>query len=202
MEETLRAGAAAFNASRYEAAQEVWRDESGGADAADVRLLDGLAAFAGVVTRGRAGQFEGLAECASEAVNMLTGIDTGRGVDTADVRDALVAINDDPAILERRDPPPVAIDGAPVWLDDLDLEATLALAGPLATDVGYKRSPVERAVQYARADLDAGDSGSTFVTLVFDFVREADARPIVHQRLVEHGNRRAARERDVEGLFG
>lgn len=203
MEEALWAGAAAFTAGRYEAALEVWRDGSDDAtDEADARLLDGLAAFADVVARGRAGRFEGLPERASEAMDTLARIDMRGDLDAAGVRDALAAINDDPTVLERREPPTVAVGSAPVRLDDLGLEATLALAGPLAAAVGYERTPVERAVRYARADLDAGDSGSAFVALVFDFVREADARPIAHRRLVERGDRRAAKERDVEGLFG
>jgi len=54
---------------------------------------------------------------------------------------------------------------------------------------------------YARRDLEAGDDGSVFITLLFDFVREDENRGIISRRLTDHVGRRRAREEDVNGLF-
>ncbi|PSQ33570.1 DUF309 domain-containing protein [Halobacteriales archaeon SW_10_68_16] len=82
----------------------------------------------------------------------------------------------------------------------LGFEATCVAADVLAEE-GYDEETIERAVTFARADLDAGKSESPFVTFLFDFVREPEDRSVVFQRLADHVGRRTGREADVEGLF-
>ena len=86
-------------------------------------------------------------------------------------------------------------------LEDLSVAETAIAARVLAEEFGYDEGSVERAGEYALADLEAGDDGSQFITLVFDFVREDEARPLVYRRLAAHVDRRETREGDVEGLF-
>ncbi|MFB6121432.1 MAG: hypothetical protein ABEJ68_09985 [Halobacteriaceae archaeon] len=86
-------------------------------------------------------------------------------------------------------------------LAELDLDAALVAAAPLAESLGLDREPIAAGVDFARADLDDGDEGSDFVTFVWDFVQEPERRGIVYQRLSERVQRRRMREEDVEGLF-
>jgi len=200
MQSVLLGGVAAFDAGRYAAARDVWASIEPD-EAADARLLDGLSAFADVAVRGRNSAFDGLADRAAGVAETLAELDDHRGVDVDGVRETLAAVAADPEVLERRRPERVTVDGAPVALADLGLDAALSLAVPLADDLGYDPSPVARAVDYARADRDSGEPGSQFVAFVWDFVGDAEARPVAYRRLCERGDRREARERDVEGLF-
>jgi len=122
------------------------------------------------------------------------------GVDLAPVRSYLSALRSDPPCVERRAPPTLTHHGETVTLDNLDLEATFLAADALAEAEGDE-AMVEQAIEFARADLDAGEEGSRFIALLFDYVREPDARGTVRQRLGEHVDRRAARVNDVDGLF-
>lgn len=110
---------------------------------------------------------------------------------------ALASAGHEEAARAVHDDPPA--DGPD--LADLDLDAALVAAAPLADAVGLDPDPVATAVEYARADLDSGDEGSRFVTFVWDFVTDAGGRALIHQRLGEHVERREMRESDVDGLF-
>lgn len=201
MEDALLAGVAAFDAGRYEAAREVW-SASTPEGSADERLLNGLVGYASVVVDGRAGGFDGLAARATRARESLAGLDGHRDVDVAAARDFLGAVSGDPELLERRRPPDVTVGGERVARSALDIGAVFALAPALADALGYDAGPVAQAVEYARADLEAGEEGSQFVTLVYDVATDDEMRPVAYQRLTERVERREAREKDVEGLFG
>lgn len=190
MNERVRAGVAAFNTGEYAAARDVWRE--GGSTLADA---------AAVITRGRTGSFDGLASDARAAGEALSGVDGKRKVDVAALRDYLDTVTNDPEALERRRPPAITLDGERIALNDLDIEEVLALAPAIADTFGGERERAEAAVEYACEDLDE-DGTSAFVTLCYDVVTDPEARPIAYQRLVERVERREAREKDVEGLFG
>ncbi|WP_159904509.1 DUF309 domain-containing protein [Salinirussus salinus] len=204
MDAHLRAGVAIYNAGGYHAAHDAWEDhwldlESG---TADERFLHGLIQFTAAVyhaTEGNDSGATGLAESAREYLADLS--DDYRGVNVAEVREFLAALAADPALLDDRDPLSLRHGGQRLTPEDLDLEATCVAAAVLAEEEGYDEETVERAAAYARADAEGGATGSPFVPLVFDFVRDADNRGIIFQRLSEHVARRRSREDDVSGLF-
>jgi hypothetical protein len=204
MDAHLRAGVAIYNAGGYHAAHDAWEDhwldlESG---TADERFLHGLIQFTAAVyhaTEGNDSGATGLAESAREYLADLS--DDYRGVNVAEVREFLAALAADPALLDDRDPLSLRHGGHRLTPEDLDLEATCVAAAVLAEEDGYDEETVERAAAYARADAEGGATGSPFVPLVFDFVRDADNRGIIFQRLSEHVARRRSREDDVSGLF-
>ncbi|WP_435098634.1 DUF309 domain-containing protein [Halarchaeum sp. P4] len=205
MEDALLAGVAAFDAGQYEAASDVWSASTSEADAAgdsDAGLRAALADYASVVADGRADNFDGLADRAKHARESLARLDGHRDVGVAAARDFLATVAADPEVLERRRPPHITVDGERVARSDLDISAVFALAPALAEALGYDAEPVAQGVAYARADLEAGEEGSQFVTLVYDVVTDDEMRPVAYQRLTERVERREAREKDVEGLFG
>ena len=205
MRARLRAGIAIYNAGRYHAAHDAWEehwlDLEAGTD--DERLLHGLIQFTAVVhhaTRANWAGVRGLAESASRYIDGLP--PTYRGVDLDPVRAYLAQTATDPEYVERVPVPRLYYDGEPVTLDDLNPEETAIAAGVLIEADGFDETPIEAAARYALDDLARGDEGSTMLALLFDFVRESDHRGIIYQRLTEHVERRQAREKDVDGLFG
>jgi hypothetical protein len=203
MEVRLRAGVAICNAGEYHAAHDAWEPEWIDLDAGtdDERFLHGLIQFTAAVYHGSRENWAGLRGLAESATEYFDGLPaTYRGVNVGEIRSYLGALADDPERIERDTPPPLTIDGTAIELVDLDPEATFVAAEVLAEEHGHGEETVERAVEYARADLAAGDR-SRFVTLLFDFVREVDRRAIVARRLGEHVDRRTTEQRDVEGLF-
>jgi hypothetical protein len=204
MEAPLRAGIAVYNAGHRHAAHDAWEDRwldlEQGTD--DEQFLHGLIQFTAAVhhatERNRAGA-TGLAESAHEYLDGLG--PTYRGVDVAAVRAYLGALDHDPGVVDRRPPLALTYEGQALRLRDLDFESGTVAAHVLAEDGPYDEEVVEQAVAYARADLDADDETSDFVTFVMDFVRDAANRDIVYQRLSERVARREQRESDVEGLF-
>ncbi|MFB6087277.1 MAG: DUF309 domain-containing protein [Haloarculaceae archaeon] len=192
MDANLRAGVAIYNAGRYHL-------ESG---TDDERFLHGLIQFTAAVFHARGRNWSGATGLAESGRDYLDGLPaTYRGVDVAGVRTYLAGLASDPERIERVPPPDLTYEGRALAFADLDFPATAVAAEVLAEELDYDEGTVESAVEYARADLDAGDEGSRFVTFLFDFVREPENRAIVVQRLDEHVQRRASRERDVEGLF-
>jgi hypothetical protein len=204
MEAHLRAGVAIFNAGEHHAAHDAWEaywlDLESGTD--DEVFLHGLIQYTAAVyhacNRNWSGA-TGLAESAREYLAALPA--TYRGVDVASLREYLDSLQADPELAEQHSPRPITHEGTTVTLTDLDFEETCLAAGVLAEEHGYDEAIIEQATTFARADLDAERTGSRFVTLLFDFVREPDDRPIIAQRLSEHVRRRASKERDVSGLF-
>jgi len=205
MDAHLRAGVATYNDGHHHGAHDAWEDywldlESG---TDDERFLHGLIQFTAAVHHGYGGNWVGLRGLAESAAEYLDGLpDDYRGVDLAAVRAYLRALTADPEAVERLGPLPLTVGGERLRLADLDVDAAFVAAGVLAEELpNYDETPVERAVAYARTDLAAGDEGSQFVTLVWDFVRDATNRGVVYQRLTEHVSKRRSRERDVDGLF-
>ncbi len=204
MESHLRAGVAIYNAGGHHAAHDAWEDywldlESG---TDDERFLHGLIQFTAAVYHARNCNWSGATGLAESAGGYLADLPGGyRDVNVGDVRAYLSRLASDPELVERREPLRLVHHGTRLLPADLGFEATCVAADVLAAENGYDEETVDRAAGYARADLDAGESESPFVTLLFDFVREPDDRGVVFRRLSEHVDRRAGREADVEGLF-
>ncbi|MCU4741088.1 DUF309 domain-containing protein [Halobacteria archaeon AArc-m2/3/4] len=204
MRDPLRAGIAIYNDGYYHAAHDAWEArwlecESG---TPDERLLHGLIQFTAAIYHAHNGNWEGATGLAESAGDYLAGLPTEyRDVALEPVRTLLETLASDPEVVERRPPLPLEHEGTMPGLADLSLAATTIAAPILAEDLGFDEEPIERAIEYAKTDLEAGRDDSRFVSLVVDFVREADHRGIVYQRLTGHVERRTAKERDVEGLF-
>jgi len=204
IEAPLRAGIAVYNAGNYHAAHDAWEEywlalES---DTDDERFLHGLIQFTAAVyhaTERNWGGATGLAESARAYLAALP--DTYRGVDVAAVREYLATLHADPEVIDRRAPLALTHEGEVLHLTHLDFASSAAAAEVYAEEGPYDEAVIEQAVDYARADLDAGDETSDFVTFVMDFARDSDNRGIVHQRLSERVERREQRESDVDGLF-
>jgi len=204
MESSLRAGLAIYNAGDYHEAHDAWEDRwldlQSGTD--DERFLHGLIQFTAAVHHAHERQWGGATGLADSACEYLDNLGpTYRGVALAPVREFLAALSADPELVERRRPPTLTHEGEAPTLSTLDFP-TAAVAAAVYADAGpYDEAVLERAVEYARADLDAGEETSDFVTFVLDFARDAEHRGIVLQRLGEHVDRRARRDADVDGLF-
>ena len=204
MDAHLRAGIAIYNAGGYHPAHDAWEDHwldlDSGTD--DERFLHGLIQFTAAVFHARNGNWSGATGLAESAGEYLTGLPADyRGVELDTVREYLARLARDPELIERAPPLRITHEGKPVGPADLDFEATAVAADVLAEEGGYDEATIDAAIRFARADLEAGKTGSPFVTLVFDFVREPDDREIVSQRLGEHVQRRRSKEEDVDGLF-
>ncbi|MFC7166620.1 DUF309 domain-containing protein [Halospeciosus flavus] len=215
MHDALRAGAALFAAGHYRAAHEPWEevwhdvraadgDDAEESDDRDERLLQGLVQYAAAVHHARERNWAGATGLAESGREYLDGLPNDyRDVRVGSVREALAALEADPERVERRSPEPVVVDGEVPALTDLDLDATLLAAPALAEALGYDEEfDVETGVEYARRDVADGSERSKFVRFVFDFVRDAEHRAIVAQRLDQHVDRRRRKEEDVKGLFG
>ena len=205
MDAHLRAGIAVYNAGEYHAAhdawEEFWLDLPAGTD--DERFLHGLIQFTAGVHHAYGGNWVGVQGLASSASEYLAGLpDDYRGVNVGLVREYLHRVAADPEYVERVDLPLLTYEGTPLLIADLDFDAAAIAADVLAEEyAAYDDEVVEAAIEYARADLEAGDDGSKFIALVFDFAGDAENRGLVYQRLQGHVERRAARESDVDGLF-
>ena len=119
------------------------------------------------------------------------------GCDRGELRRWLQRLAADPELGEREQPPPVAVEGTVITVDDLRFPAAAIAAEGLAETRGDEL--LEQAVTYAEADLEAGSETSPFVALVLSYLR-SDA-PVVRERIAEHVRRRRSRDADVEGLF-
>jgi hypothetical protein len=203
MEANLRAGVAIYNAGYYHAAHDAWEDHwldlERGSD--DELFLHGLIQYTAAVYHARNRNWSGATGLSESACEYLADLPADyRDVNVGAVRAYLGGLARDPERIERGRPPRLEHEGDALDLTDLAFEATAVAAGVLAEELEYDEDAVERAVEYARADLAAGEANSRFVGLVFEFVR-GDRRGIVAQRLTEHVERRASRENDVDGLF-
>lgn len=203
MEAHLRAGVAIYNEGRYHAAHDAWEAswldlESG---TADERLLHGLIQFTAVVHHARERNWSGAVGLAESAGEYLADLPADyRGIDLGSVRPFLARMADDPEHIERVGPPRLTHAGTAPGYEDLGFEATAIAADVIAEENGYDEAAMDRAIEYARDEVDSGTSG-TFTGLVFSFVRDPEKRGIVFQRLSEHVQREQSREDDVEGLF-
>ncbi|WP_049901121.1 DUF309 domain-containing protein [Halococcus agarilyticus] len=203
MNDHLRAGIAIYTAGRFHAAHDAWEDRWLALDAGDdERFLHGLIQFTAAVHHATGRNWAGACGLAESAREYLADLpEDYRGVNVGEVRASLATLHADPESIERAPPLLLTYEGQQLDLDDLDFAASAVAAEVLAEAGEGDHATVERAVEYAREDFAAGNETSPFVTLVIDFVRDPDNRGIVHQRLTEHTERRAARDRDVDGLF-
>jgi predicted metal-dependent hydrolase len=198
----LDAGAALFNEGHVLAAHEPWEaawlplD-----DGDDERLLHGLIAAAAATHHATSGNRSGATGCASNAVEYLGGVDGGyRGLSIDPVHEWCRRIAADPTTVERASPPTLRIRGVAVRFEDLDLAATLAAAPALAEGIAAgDEETLSTAAALAREEHGTGRT--TVTELVFDFVREPDARPQVAARIADRVERAERKRRDVDGLF-
>jgi len=199
----LRAGVAIYNVGHYHAAHDAWEDHwLDLPEGDDERFLHGLIQFTAAVHHARERNWSGATGLADSARGYLNALpDEYRGVDVGAVRDYLAGLERDPERIERAPPLRLTHEGDSLTVADLEFDAAAVAAVVLAEEYGYDEAVLERAVEYARADLAAGETGSQFVTFVLDFAREGGQRAIIFQRLSEHVDRRRHRETDVEGLF-
>jgi hypothetical protein len=200
----LRAGIAVYNDGDYHAAHDAWEDRwldlEDGTD--DERFLHGLIQFTAAVHHAHDGNWDGATNLAESAIGYLDGLDdTYRRVDLASVRAFLADLAEDPELVERGPVLALTYDGDALTYADLDVEATIVAAEVVAEEYGYDVGPIDRAGHFARQDMGVGYGESTFVALLFDFVREPEDRAVIYQRLVSKANERTRREDDVEGLF-
>ncbi|MFB6104099.1 MAG: DUF309 domain-containing protein [Halobacteriaceae archaeon] len=203
MESSLRAGAAVFNAGYHHAAHDAWEQRWLELEAGpDERLFHGLIQYTAAVHHGDTQNWAGLQGLAASAHTNLADLDPDyRGVDVDPVRTYLAALAADPETIERRSPPAITVDGTPPTLAALDAAAAFVAAPVLAEALDYDETVLEQAVTYAETDLDRGEEGSAFISLVLAFVGDDDRRPTVYDRVRAHVERRETRERDVEDLF-
>lgn len=199
----LRAGVAVHNAGFHHAAHDAWEERWLSLDDGDERdLLQGLIQFTAAVHHAHGRNWRGATGLAASAGEYLAGLpDDYRGVNVADVRAWLGRLERDPGLVERQPVLRLTCGGRSLALEDLDYPAVAVAAPLMAEGTGYDPSLLERASEYALADLEREAVGSPFVTLVLDFVTDDERRPVVARRLGEHVERRRARDADVEGLF-
>lgn len=193
-----------YNAGEYHAAHDAWEDRwldlESGTD--DERFLHGLIQFTAAVHHAHRANWPGVRGLAESGAGYLGGLSADyRGVNVGRVRTYLRAVAADPEYVERVAVPKLTHEGVAVMPEDLQFEAGAVAAGVLAEEYGYDESVVERAVEYARSDLDSGRATSQFVTFVLDFARDAANRGIIFQRLEGAVGKRKHEEEDVEGLF-
>ncbi|WP_435159649.1 DUF309 domain-containing protein [Haladaptatus sp. DFWS20] len=204
MDDYLRAGLAIFNVGEFHAAHDAWEDHwlELERDSPDERFLHGLIQFTAVVYHAQDANWDGVRGLAESAASYLDGLPANyQSVNLGTVRTYLRAVRDDPEHVERVAPPRLTHRSVVLLPDGLDFEASAVAALVLAEEFGYDEWVIERGVEFARADLESGDEGSQFITLVMDFVRDAENRGLVFQRLRGHVQKRDSRERDVDGLF-
>ena len=204
MDASLRAGVAIYNAGEFHAAHDAWEDHwlDLERDTEDERLLHGLIQFTAVVYHAGDGNWTGIRGLAESAAAYLDGLPNDyRGINVETVRTYLRAVRDDPEHIERSAPPRLTSGGIVLRPDDLGFEESSVAAVVLAEEFGYDEPTFERAVEFARADLESGDEGSRFITFLMDFVRQPEDRALIAQRLGQHVEKREFRETDVEGLF-
>lgn len=203
LEERLRAGVALYTAGRYRAAHDPWEEAWHAATGDDDPFLHGLVQFTAAVHHGLAGNREGATGLARSARGYLSGLPSPyRGIDLDVVRGFLPDIERDPESAAR-EPPDLPFEGRRLTLADLEFPAARHAAAAIAEDAeGYDEDVVERAGEYAVADLEAGRATTPFVALLLDFADPGEtSRALVYARLEGHVERRDAERSDVDGLF-
>ena len=203
LEDRLRAGVALYTAGRYRAAHDPWEAAWHGSTGEDDPFLHGLVQFTAAVHHGLAGNREGATGLARSAGEYLADLPSSyRGIDLDVVRAFLPELERDPETTAR-EPPDLRLEGRRVTLSDLEFPAARHAAAAIAEDLdGFDETVLERAGEYAVADLDAGRATTPFVALLLDFVDPGETgRELVYARLEQHVEKRDAEESDVDGLF-
>ncbi|GAB6860860.1 DUF309 domain-containing protein [Haloplanus litoreus] len=203
MDAALRAGIALYNDGEYHAAHDPWEDVwlglSDGTD--DERFLHGLVQLTAAIHHARTRNWSGAAGLADSAGDYFDGLDSPyRGVAVAPLRRALATLAADPAVAERRRPPPIRHEGHVLELADLRFEAAAEAAAALAAEYDYDAEVVDRAVAFAREEIEGGER-TLFTTTLLEFVTATAHRDLVYRRLAEHVERRDREYTDVDGLF-
>lgn len=205
----LRAGVVLYDGGEFHAAHDPWEahwlalgDRTDAADdGPERRFFQGLVQTTAAVHHARGRNWAGATGLATSALDYLDGLgETYRKVALAPVRTYLRTLATDPEVVERGPPVRLTVAGRALSAEDLSFDALVVAVRALAEEYGYDERVVERAVAYARADLDEGRATSAFVALLYDFV-EGRNRALVFRRLGEHVDRRDHRESDVAGLF-
>ncbi|MFC6939646.1 DUF309 domain-containing protein [Salinirubellus sp. GCM10025818] len=199
----LRAGVALYAAGRYRAAHDPWEAAWHGSTGDDDPFLHGLVQFTAAVHHGLAGNREGATGLARSAGEYLAGLPPRyRGIDLDPIRAFLPELERDP-VTAAEEPPELRYEGRQLSLSVIEFPAARHAAAALAEDLdGYDEAVVERAGEYALADLDAGRATTPFVALLLDFVDPGEvSRALVYARLESHVEKRDAEASDVDGLF-
>jgi len=203
MDASIQAGVAIYNAGEYHAAHDAWEEPwlalDDGTD--DERFLHGLIQFTAAIYHARTRNWSGATGLAESASDYLAGLPSPyRSVDLDPVRRALSTLAADPEVVERRRPPSLRYDGQVLTRPDLRFEAAAVGARALAEEYDYDVAPVERAITFAREEIEGGER-TLFTTAVLEFVTADAARSLVYHRLVDHVERRDREYADVDGLF-
>jgi hypothetical protein len=199
----LRAGAALYTAGRFHAAHDPWEGawlEIRDSAPDDAHLLQGLVQTTAALHHARTGNREGATGLAESAGDYLARVPAGhRAVDLAPIREFLPRLAE--SLDAASDPPPLRVEGREWAFADLELPAAGPAAVALAEDEGFDESVVERAVEFAWADL-ADSPTSPFADAVLGFVVGSGApRAVAYDRLRARVERRERKEADVSGLF-
>jgi hypothetical protein len=203
MDAALRAGIALYNDGEYHAAHDPWEGVWLGlaAGTADERFLHGLIQFTAAVHHARTRNWSGATGLAASADDYLDGLASPyRGVAVAPLRRALATLAADPEAAERRRPPPLRHEGRIPELADLRFDAAAAAAAALAEEYDYDIDVIDRAVGFARDEIEDGER-TLFTTTLLEFVTADADRSLVFQRLASHVERRQREYADVDGLF-
>jgi predicted metal-dependent hydrolase len=203
LDDRVRAGVALYTAGRYRAAHDPWEAAWHGATGEDDPFLHGLVQFTAAVHHGLAGNREGATGLARSAQEYLAGLPSPyRGIDLDTMRAFLPSLEHDPESAAE-EPPELRFEGRQLALSDLEFPAARHAAAAIAEDLDdYDEAVMERAGEYAVADLEAGRATTPFVALVLDFVAPGDvSRGLVYARLEAHVEKRDAEASDVDGLF-
>jgi len=204
MRDHLRAGVAIYNDGEFHAAHDAWEEYWLGLqrDSDDEEFLHGLIQFTAAVHHAQSANWAGVRGLAESGAAYLADLPADyREVNVGEVRAYLRAVAADPEHVERAAPPQLTHEETALLPEDLRFEASAVVAEVLAEEYGYDEETVEKAVEYARADLDAERATSQFVTFVMDFARDAANRGIIFQRMEGAVGKRDHKEEDVEGLF-
>jgi len=194
----LRAGCALFNDGYHHAAHSAWEDRwlalARGTD--DERFLHGLIQFTACVHHLHDGNVEGAIGLAESAGEYLAGHpDPCHGIALGPVRDFLDRAAASESV-EAAEAPPLRHNGEASRLADLAFPAATVAAPILAETEGLDPDPVLAASELARDGID-----SPFAGLVHDFVRGAENRRLVHDRLRRHVERQELVDGAVDDLF-
>ncbi|WP_158058760.1 DUF309 domain-containing protein [Halorussus halophilus] len=204
MRDHLRAGVAIYNAGHFHAAHDAWEDywlelDSG---TRDERLLHGLIQFTAAVHHTDDHNWEGIRGLAESAANYLADLPNDyRAINVAQIRAYLQMVATDPEHVERVTLPKLTHENEPLLPEDLRFDASAIVAEVYAEEFGYDEQIIDKAIEYARVDLDSEQATSQFVTFVMDFARDDANRGIIFQRLSSAVGKREHEESDVEGLF-
>ncbi|MFB6160368.1 MAG: DUF309 domain-containing protein [Haloferacaceae archaeon] len=190
----VRAGAALLAAGQVDAARVAWARAGPQADP----LVAGLVGYAAAVADGGARDWSRARARATLGRRALGRVADPSPIAVGPPRTYLGALADDPAVVERRPPPAVRVEGAVPDPDALPFEALARAARAVAATGALDSDVVDDAVRYAREEVATGTSA--FAALLTD-VAAGRETAMATRRLDQRVARRRSEERDVDGLF-